>query len=147
MSILQLARKLNLKHIRYTITLVVDLKFMNSILRIDFAAITLSVLCLLHCLALPVLAATLPVLGAVGEAEWIHKLLVLFALPISGFAIYQTSEGAGRQIFAGMVFVGALFLVCGAFVEALHDYEVVLSTCGACFIVLGHLYRWFRVSQ
>ncbi|WP_162953530.1 MerC family mercury resistance protein, partial [Pseudomonas aeruginosa] len=39
---------------------------------LDSSAIALSSLCLLHCLALPLLAAALPLLGRWEQAEWVH---------------------------------------------------------------------------
>ncbi|MEM7054169.1 MAG: MerC domain-containing protein, partial [Pseudomonadota bacterium] len=54
---------------------------------LDFSAISLSALCLIHCLALPLLAAGLPVIGVLSQAEWFHQLLVLLALPVTVLAI------------------------------------------------------------
>ena len=53
----------------------------------DPAAITLSGLCLVHCLALPMLSVVLPVLGAWAEAEWVHLLVIALALPLALFAL------------------------------------------------------------
>ncbi|WP_159088803.1 MerC family mercury resistance protein, partial [Xanthomonas fragariae] len=38
---------------------------------LDSSSIALSGLCLLHCLALPLLAAALPLFGAWSQAEWV----------------------------------------------------------------------------
>lgn len=57
---------------------------------LDSSAIALSGLCLLHCLALPLLAATLPLLGAWSRAEWIHVMFATAAVPLSGYALWST---------------------------------------------------------
>ena len=44
---------------------------------VDGFAISLSGLCLVHCLVLPVVSAGLPIVGAWAEAEWLHKAFVV----------------------------------------------------------------------
>ncbi|MCC8537390.1 MerC domain-containing protein [Xanthomonas codiaei] len=56
----------------------------------DSSAIALSSLCLLHCLALPLLAAALPLLGAWNQAEWVHVIFATVAVPLSGYALWST---------------------------------------------------------
>ncbi|WP_115515014.1 MULTISPECIES: MerC family mercury resistance protein [Xanthomonas] len=57
---------------------------------LDTSAIALSGLCLLHCLALPLLAVALPLLGAWSRAEWVHVVFAAAAVPLSGFALWST---------------------------------------------------------
>lgn len=45
------------------------------------SVIGLSALCVLHCVALPVLAALLPALSVWTEAEWVHLIWTLWWLP------------------------------------------------------------------
>ncbi|MEM1105092.1 MAG: MerC domain-containing protein [Pseudomonadota bacterium] len=106
----------------------------------DVGAVGLSSLCLVHCLALPVLSAVSPVFGTMAEAEWIHQVLVLIALPISIAAMVR---GGGR-VFIALASAGLALLVASAFVEALHDYETPLTVLGASLLAAGHLWRLFR---
>lgn len=110
---------------------------------IDAPAIAFSGLCFIHCLILPVLSATLPSLGVLAEAEWLHKAFVFAALPFSLIALAskQTSLIAG-----GLIVVGFSLLVAGAFVEALHDYETLLTVAGAIVLASGHVVRWGRAN-
>ena len=108
----------------------------------DFFAIGLSSLCIVHCLALPLLAVSLPVLGVVAEAEWVHKLLVLTALPISAFAILRTRGHVLNFLFVLPIMAGFTLLLAGAFMERFHDYETLLTVCGALLVAGGHLWRW-----
>ncbi len=110
--------------------------------RADAAAISLSGLCLIHCLVLPLLAAFVPVLGVYAEMEWVHKGLVIAAAPISLFALTRTEPGGGRIGFGVLMALGLGLLVTGAFVEALHDYEVQLTVAGALTLSIAHLFRW-----
>lgn len=110
---------------------------------IDAPAIAFSGLCFTHCLILPVLSASLPSLGVLAEAEWLHKAFVFAALPFSLIALTskQTSLAAG-----GLIVAGFSLLVAGAFVEALHDYETLLTVTGAIVLASGHVVRWVRTN-
>ena len=106
---------------------------------IDGTAISLSGLCLLHCLALPLLSTTLPIVGIWAEAEWLHKTFVVAALPFSLIALASNriSWPAGLMIGSGFGFLAA-----GAFVEAWHDYETQLTVIGGVLLAAGHALRW-----
>ena len=108
---------------------------------IDGSAITLSTLCLIHCLLLPILSATLPVAGVLAEAEWLHRGFILAAVPFSAIALTsrQLSWPAGLLIVFGFA-----FLIAGAFIEALHDYEVQLTVIGSLALASGHILRWLK---
>lgn len=112
----------------------------NKNAALDFTAISLSALCIIHCLALPFLIAALPVMG-VFAGPAVHKALVLLALPITAFAIFRSFSSPGGMLFTVGALCGLGLLVAGAFVEALHDYEVTLTVIGAIVLVLSHLWR------
>ena len=114
---------------------------------IDASAITLSGLCLIHCLALPFMAALLPLAGVVAEAEWVHKAFVLAALPLSGFAIVRGWNGGAGAVFILLAISGLALLIAGAFVEALHDHETRLTVIGALLLASAHVRRWLRHSR
>ena len=106
---------------------------------VDGMAITLSGLCLIHCLMLPILSAILPLAGTIGEAEWLHQAFVVAALPfaIIGLRSTQITPLAGTLIVLGL---GLLF--AGAFVEAWRDFETTLTVLGAILLASGHVLRW-----
>lgn len=57
---------------------------MSELNRIDIGAMVLSGLCLVHCLALPLLVALIPVGALYGlEDEHFHWLMLTLALPLS----------------------------------------------------------------
>ena len=109
---------------------------------LDASAMTLSALCLIHCLALPVLAVSLPVFGVWAEAEWVHKAFVVFAVLISGGLIIQSVVRRQTLTFAGLAVSGLAFLIAGAFVEAFHDHETLLTVIGALLLASAHVIRW-----
>ena len=111
---------------------------------LDASALALSGLCLIHCLALPILAAVLPLAGVIAEAEWVHRAFVLAALPISGVAIAKNRAAKGGALFPALAIVGLSILLAAAFAEPLHDFEVVLTSLGAVILASAHLWRWAR---
>ena len=111
---------------------------------LDVSAIGVSGLCLIHCLALPFLSVVLPVAGALGEAEWLHKVFVLAALPITAAAIFQDRRASGWREFAITAATGLAILVSAAFIETLHDFESPLTVIGAGLLALAHGLRWQR---
>lgn len=105
----------------------------------DQAAMGFASLCLMHCLLLPSLGALLPLIGAVSEAEWLHKSFVLLALPISLWAVVTRLRSKGGLIFAGFVAI-ALGLLLSAL--RFEDLEVPLTVAGGVLLFGSHLTWW-----
>ena len=112
--------------------------------QLDGAALCLSALCIIHCLALPTLSVLLPVLASVAEAEWVHKTFVLFAVPIALIALFQVIRTDIAILFGVLASIGLGLLIAGAFVESFHDYETPLTVAGAVFLAVAHVLRWRR---
>jgi len=113
----------------------------------DVSAISLSGLCLIHCLALPFLAAALPVAAILSEAEWLHKVFALAALPVSGWVIFRERADPRATWFTPLALSGLALLLAAAFVELLHDYETVLTVAGAVLLAGAHSLRWRRLQS
>lgn len=109
---------------------------------LDSSAIGLSGLCLIHCLALPVVSAFLPLAGTLAEIEWIHKVLVLIALPVTLLAIFRHGATKVGVTFIVPALAGLGLLLSAAFVEALHDLETPLTVAGAVLLSAAHIWRW-----
>jgi hypothetical protein len=114
---------------------------------LDTSAIALSGLCLVHCLALPLMAAALPLAGVLAEAEWVHKAFVVTAIPISIFSMLRGRRDGGGAVFIGLASFGLFLLTCAAFIEPLHDHETALTVSGALCLATAHIYRWVRHSR
>ena len=122
----------------------IDLPSRRPLGAVDAGAITVSSLCLIHCLALPVLAGVLPLAGAWAEAEWVHKVFVLFAIPISGYAVFAKGARFRDPLFVFLATLGLTLLTAAAFVEALHDFEQPMTAAGALIVAAAHVWRWRR---
>lgn len=112
---------------------------------LDAGAIALSALCLLHCLALPLLAAALPLLGVWAEAEWVHVLFVAIAAPTTGFALRRAHLRYPVPLWAGVVAVtGLLCLLAGAAEWPSHDAETPLTVAGSLLLAGTHVWNAWR---
>lgn len=109
---------------------------------LDGAAVGLSFMCLIHCLALPVTSAFLPLAGVLAEAEWIHQLLVLTALPVTALAIARHGKSSVGLSFIAPAVLGLMLLLAAAFLDALHDFETPLTVAGAILLASAHAWRW-----
>ncbi len=107
----------------------------------DYLGMGLSLLCMVHCLAIPVLIGVLPVLAAsLFDHEGFHLAMIAFVLPVAGLALlpgyFRTRrQGALRWGFAGLVLLGTGAL----FGHALGTLpETVLSVAGASMLFRAH---------
>ncbi|MEO0435906.1 MAG: MerC domain-containing protein [Pseudomonadota bacterium] len=82
----------------------------------DKAAIGLSLLCMVHCLLLPLAIALIPALLATGLGdERVHYWLVFIAVPISVFALWTGPKFQGKGPVVALGAAGILLLIGTAF--------------------------------
>lgn len=104
----------------------------------DVLGASLSTLCIIHCLFLPVLGMVLPIFGLISGTEWIHKVLVLMTIPVSGILIIKPK----RIFVAPLAGLGLLLLFLAAFWKFLHDSEVLITVTGALLLFSAHMLRF-----
>ena len=116
----------------------------------DKAAIGLSLLCAMHCLAFPLIIVLLPSLAALQlNDEAFHLWMVLAVIPTS---VYALTMGCKQHKRYRLLILGVLGLACliSAVVlgETLHSesMEKILTSIGAGIIAYGH-YRNYRLCQ
>ena len=119
---------------------------MSSVARLDFFAIGISALCVIHCVALPLLVAIMPVIAQAAENELAHKLIVLAAVPVSLRVIWITLPLDGNKLFVGVVLVGLTLLILAAFIEAISAYEQPVTIAGAALLSSAHIWHIVRRS-
>ena len=100
----------------------------------------LSVLCLLHCLALPWLVASLPitVLAILPEGwrenEWVHAALIAPVLLVSGPVLLRGKPGAAQSLLVISAFVALI----GGLLIASETGEVSLTVAGTLMLLAAH---------
>lgn len=113
---------------------------------LDGAAVALSALCLIHCLALPLIVAGLPFLAQFAEGH-LHAQMLVIVLPLSFVALglgYRHHES--RRIVAGGM-LGMLMLAIGATVA--HEQlglaaDRAFTITGALILATAHYFNSVR---
>ena len=124
---------------------------MNNLQAItDKTAIGLSVLCTVHCLAMPLAAVLLPSFAAMAlEDEIFHLWLLIAVFPVSAYAL---TMGCRKHERYRLLLIGGIgLLMLGTVSFAGHEQlgetlEKVLTVIGAVIIALGHYWN-YRLCQ
>ena len=115
---------------------------------LDGAAVVLSALCLVHCLALPLIVIGVPFLAQFAEGH-LHLQMLVVVLPLStlalgiGFRRHRNS----RILAAGIV--GMLLLIIGATVA--HNQlgliaDRAFTICGSLTLATAHYFNSIRAQ-
>ena len=109
--------------------------------RIDRAAIWLSGLCLVHCLAVPLAFVFAPSFSAWLDATETQTHWILFglAVPISGVALYRGYRREPNPLTIMLGLVGLLLMLLGVNHLFGEELEIALTTAGVIFVMFAHL--------
>ena len=113
---------------------------MELTVKSDTAATALSALCILHCLALPLVASVLPVLSVVADAQWLHWLFAGLAIVISA-SVPLRDVLARKAGFLAPAGLGIAFLIAGLFADQLGADETILTVIGGLLVAFAHVRR------
>lgn len=127
---------------------------MKAILPIQFSAdklaITLSIVCALHCMAVPFLLVLLPSFAALNlDNEMFHFWMVCAVIPISLFSL---TIGCKQHKYYRLMIIVLLGLTLLVIAVALGEHvlgeawEKTLTMAGSAIIVYGH-FRNFKMCQ
>lgn len=121
--------------------------FNNSL---DKSAITLSALCLIHCLVLPIVVILMPnMFSNLLSQELFHTMMVLCVLPISIYALTLGCKKHNKFSLGLYGGVGLISLVSAVVFGESHLGELgekSLTTLGAIIIAYAH-YRNYQLCQ
>lgn len=109
---------------------------------LDKSAITLSTLCLVHCLALPILTIFLPnMLATTLSQEYFHILMIICVIPISIFSLTLGCKKHKKFSIGVYGSLGLILLILAVFSGqyGLNEFgEKLLTTIGAIMIAFAH---------
>lgn len=107
---------------------------------LDRVAITLSGLCVLHCLALPLLIVSAPFLAQFSEGH-LHAQMLVIVLPMSAIALTMGFRRHQSRTIIAWGIVGMLLLVVGGTVMHARFGIVadrLFTICGAIILAVTH---------
>jgi hypothetical protein len=107
---------------------------------LDPAAVALSGLCLVHCLALPLASLALPFLGSWAEAEWVHVAVIVLAAPLAALAL----RGPGAPPLLALAALGLACMLAAALGWPAERAELPLNTAGGVLVATAHALNWRR---
>lgn len=111
----------------------------------DASAVALSGLCLIHCLALPLLASLLPLFGAWSRAEWVHAVFVGIAAPLTGYALIRANEAQRLPRVLWVLAIGGLgCLLLGAIQWPSEAASTPITVVGSLMLAATHLWNTAR---
>lgn len=110
---------------------------------VEGAAMSVSLLCLVHCLALPLLLLILPgVIGLFARSEAFHYAALGLVLPsaLAAFWLGYRRHHALGPVALGVAGVGCL--VAALLPGRSEGVEMWLTTVGSLMLIAGHLINW-----
>ncbi|BAK65486.1 MULTISPECIES: MerC domain-containing protein [Sphingobium] len=110
---------------------------------IESAAISGSLICLLHCLALPALLLLLPgTMLLFAQSEAFHVVALALLAPSAGLAFWlgYRRHGSGHVALAGGV--GLLLLALALLPDVGEGGELWLTVTGSVLLIAGHVANW-----
>jgi hypothetical protein len=106
----------------------------------DGVAVSASLLCLAHCLLLPLLVSILPVLGLLADDSLpVHAALLGLALPLGLWALGRGRHRAGWGPLALGLFGFALM---AAALMTSEPHERLLTVAGVSLVAIAHWRNW-----
>ncbi len=111
-------------------------------LNLDFLGFSASMLCAVHCLALPFIVT----FGALSGLSWmenhaIESCFIFFSILFASLSLIQGYRKQHQQLDAiYVVAIGFLVILASRFVDG--NLHVVLAGIGGCAVALAHLINW-----
>ncbi len=110
---------------------------------LERAALAGSFACLMHCLALPLLIASLPALSTMlSIPESFHIWVLAFAAPAAALALLQGRQKHGAVYPLVLGVIGLVLLATGALLLGRTADEVPVTVAGSLVLGLAHMANW-----
>ena len=109
---------------------------------LEVVGVTASLICLLHCVALPLLVAALPALSTgLGTSETFHIWVLALAVPVSG-AVLVAGRPKNSGAFPLILGLCGLALLVGGVITRFEAAETLLTIVGSLCLCVAHVANW-----
>lgn len=110
---------------------------------LDRGAVGLSLLCLVHCLAFPVVVMALPAMSEILPRQWwVHPVIFALAVPMATIALVRGWYDHRDRRPALLGGLGLLLLGLGLLAVEASAAEVLLTVAGGSAVAAAHLLNW-----
>ncbi len=117
-------------------------------LNLDFLGFSASMLCAIHCAALPFLLTLAPLAGLQFlDNHWIEYSIILVSLVIASNALAHGYRRHHKNVLP-LIIAGMGFMLVGI-AQVMHGelLEVLLMTAGGTTIAISHLVNWRYINK
>ena len=117
-------------------------------LHLDFIGFSASLLCAIHCAALPFLLTLSSLAGLQFlENEWVEYSIILLSLLIASRSLIHGYRKHHKKHIALLIAVGGFAMIFTAQVLDSEWVEVVLMSLGGISIAVAHMVNWKYITQ
>ena len=106
------------------------------------AGLWLSILCTIHCLAMPFLMTLLPFLGGTFISETLEIYLVVISIALAMFLLSKDYRGHKNILPLLLLVISTLLNMSGLFLVE-HTYETFFVVTGAIIMAAAYIVNWW----
>ena len=119
----------------------------NNRINWDFIGLSISFLCMLHCMILPILIFLFPLIGLSFINNIFYEILLITgSLTIGFIAIYKGYKKYHKKLTPSLLyFFTAFFFIMGFWIEN-HFFERTSHLLATILLIVTHYYNWKLVK-
>lgn len=115
---------------------------------LDFVGFSASLLCALHCAALPFLLSLAPLAGLQFlNNAWIEYTIILVSFFIASYALVHGYRRHHQKPMALLIVLAGFILIGTGHLLQVEWQEIILTSCGAVVVSVAHLINWKQIKQ
>lgn len=115
---------------------------------LDFVGFSASLLCAVHCAALPFLLSLAPLAGLQFlNTPWIEYAVLLISFFIASYALVHGYRKHHHKPMALFIVITGFILICIGHLLQPEWQEILLTSCGGATIAIAHLVNWRYIKR
>ena len=116
--------------------------------KFDKVSIAVSLACMVHCIALPMLLTTLPFFGIeILENLFIELATIFVAVAIGGWSVWNGYQKHHRRPGIPILFLTGICVMSSANFLQMEKLEMVGKGMGAALLIAAHILNWKQSQQ
>jgi len=117
-------------------------------LHIDFIGFSTSVLCAVHCAALPFLLSLAPLAGLQFlNNPWVEYTIILLSFLMASFALIHGYRKHHQKLLPLLIVTVGFALIFTGHLLQFEWTEITFTSCGAVAIAIAHLINWKYIKR